>query len=182
MKRVIGIHGDGIYKAHTPCYETWRNMLARCYDETVQKKKPYYIGCTVDEKWHNYQIFAKWYYDNYIDSYCLDKDILYKNNKVYSETTCCFVPNAINAVLTLSTKSRGLYPVGVYKRGDTFRSIISINGKQVSLGTFLTPDLAFQAYKLNKEAYIKHLADYYKDTITKACYNALYNWEITIKD
>ena len=38
MKRVIGIHGDGIYKAHTPCYETWRNMLARCYDETVQKK------------------------------------------------------------------------------------------------------------------------------------------------
>ena len=73
-----------------------------------------------------------------------------------------------------------IYISVIYDRN--FRSIISINGKQVSLGTFLTADLAFQAYKLNKEAYIKHLADYYKETITKACYNALYNWEITIKD
>lgn len=182
MKRVIGIHGDGIYKAHTPCYETWRNMLARCYDESIQKKKPNYIGCTVTESWHNYQNFAKWYYDNYIETYSLDKDILIKGNKIYSPETCCFVPNDINIVLALSTASRGEYPVGIYRRGNSFRSKISIEGKQISIGTYKTIALAFEAYKIEKEKYIKQLANKYKDTITENCYKALMNWVIEITD
>jgi len=182
MTRLIGIHGNGDYKAHTPCYETWRNMLARCYNDTIQKKKPYYIGCTVSEEWHNFQIFAKWYYDNYKENYCLDKDILVKGNKVYSPETCCFVPNDINVVFTLSNTSRGLYPVGVYKRGNSFRSRISIEGKQTSIGTYKTIELAFAAYKVTKENYIKQLANKYKDTITEQCYNALINWVIEITD
>lgn len=93
----VGFIGDGNYSASTSgsnskAYSVWRGMIDRCYCKKQQKKKPSYIGCSVCDEWHNFQVFAEWFYLNYIDGCHLDKDIKIKGNKVYSPKACMFVP------------------------------------------------------------------------------------------
>ena len=56
---------------------------------------------------------------------CLDKDILIKGNKIYSQDTCIFVPKAINSLFTNRKRFRGEYPIGVYKGKKIFSVEIS---------------------------------------------------------
>jgi hypothetical protein len=44
----------------------------------------------------------------------LDKDILYKGNKIYSPDTCVFVPQEINALFVKNDANRGDLPIGVF--------------------------------------------------------------------
>ena len=71
-------------------------ILERGYSKLWKEKHPTYENVYVCEEWHNFQNFAKWYYNNYYsineERMEIDKDILYKNNKVYSPDTCIIVP------------------------------------------------------------------------------------------
>lgn len=174
---------------HIPSYHTWVQMLNRCYSKDYLSKHPTYRGCSVCEEWWSFSNFKKWFDDNYIDGYSLDKDILSgKSNKVYSPETCCFVPNEINILLCKSDKTRGKMPVGVTERemvsGYKYAAYLNENGKRRHLGTFNTPEEAFQAYKQAKEAHIKDMAtQYYKDgKITEKVYDALMMYEVEITD
>ena len=62
--------------------------------------------------------------------------------------------------------------------------LVSLNkgGKQVHIGTFATPEEAFQVYKVAKEDYIRHVANKWKNQITEECYQALLNYKIEIID
>ena len=53
-------------------------------------------------------------------------------------------------------------------------------GKQ--LGHFKTELEAFNAYKVVKEAYIKEVANKWRDQIDPRVYTALMNWEVSIND
>lgn len=64
-------------------------------------------------------------------------------------------------------------------RGELFYYIFV---KNKNLGTFNTPEEAFEAYKQVKEVYIKELTNKYKEQITEACYQALINYKIEITD
>lgn len=189
----IGYLGKGKYKTkengkHTKCYDAWKNMLQRCYDNKYKEKYPTYKGCKVCEEWHNFQNFASWYNDNYYeipnDFMCLDKDILFKGNKIYSPETCVFVSNEINSLFTKCNKSRGDLPIGVYyfKSDDVYVSRCSFGNKLKHLGRFDTPQEAFQVYKEYKEKYIKQLANKYKEYIPQKLYEAMYNYEVEIDD
>jgi hypothetical protein len=103
---------------------------------------------------------------------------------VYSSDTCCFVPQEINSLFTLSNKARGDYPIGVsyVKASKKFKATVNINGNNKHLGYHKTPELAFLAYKEAKESYIKEMANKYKDEITIECYDALMNYEVEITD
>lgn len=176
-----GYFGEGQYKAKlnnkiTKEYSTWGHMLKRCYSELSHTKHKSYIGSSVCEDWKCFQNFAKWFEENYIEGFHLDKDILVKGNRVYSFNTCCFVPREIN--LLFSKRKKKKYLIGVYKNGKKFSS--ALNNKY--LGTFDTPEEAFQAYKVVKEQYIKEVADKWRDKITERVYQALYNWKIEITD
>ena len=114
--------------------------------------------------------------------FSLDKDLIYKGNKEYSETACVFIPVEINSVLTKRQSDRGLLPIGVTKHGNNFQAQCKISGKGKTLGTFTTPELAFNAYKTFKEAHIKELAEKYKETISQRAYQALINYEVDIND
>lgn len=59
---------------------------------------------------------------------------------------------------------------------------MSKNGEVIHLGYFDTPEEAFYAYKPVKEAYIKALAEKWKDQIDTRAYEALMNWTIEITD
>ena len=169
---------------NTASYNTWRHMLIRCYDKKYQEKQPTYIGCTVFDEWKSFAIFKKWFNENYVEGYELDKDILVKGNKVYSPKTCCFVPAYINTLFTKSNASRGNFPIGVArsKNGLRFIANITINNKTKHLGAYDTIEEAFFAYKQAKEEWIKEVANKWKNKIAPNVYEALMNYQVEIRD
>ena len=116
----------------------------------------------------------------------LDKDILIKNNKIYSPKTCVFVPRCINAIFTKRNADRGNLPIGVTERYGKYNVVMSatILGKKgtTSLGCYDNIQDAFMTYKTYKEKYIKEVADTYKDYIPHKLYNALYHYNVEITD
>jgi hypothetical protein len=180
----VGYFGYGIYKYNDEtkkAYNVWRKMMYRCYCEFAKNKRTY-IDCYVCHDWHNFQNFAKWYCENYIDGFELDKDILFKGNKCYSANTCCFVPQEINKILTLNNINRGNCVLGVSKRNNKFVAQINIDGIPKDLGHYNNEEKAFYVYKEAKENQIKNKANIYKSKITEECYNSLINWKIEITD
>ena len=129
---------------------------------------------------------GKNYYEIPNENMQLDKDILIKDNKIYSPKTCIFVPQRINKLFTKRQNDRGLCPIGVTERKNNkykkFESRCSIgNGKRISLGYFYTKEEAFKAYKEYKEKYIRQIADEYKSkypNFPQKLYDAMYNYQV----
>ena len=169
-------------------YTLWQNMLERCYSDTYKKKRPTYEGCEVSDNFKSYEYFYEWCHKQIgfgNESWQLDKDLLIKGNRVYSEDFCIFLPKEINSLLTKSTASRGEHLIGVSwnKRNKAFVAMVSKNkGKQEWLGYFKTELEAFNAYKQAKEAFIKEQAEKWKDKIDERAYEALMNYEVSIDD
>ena len=169
-------------------YDLWQNMLRRCYSDKYQKKQPTYEGCEVSENFKSYEYFYDWCNKQIgfgMDGWQLDKDLLVKGNKVYSESTCVFLPNEINLLLTKREASRGKYLIGVcwHKRDKVFTAQVNKSkGKREHLGYFNTELEAFHAYKQAKESFIKEQAEKWKDKIDERAYNALMKYEVSIDD
>ena len=183
----VGFYGKGAYKAkingkHTASYLVWRMMILRCYSEKEFLKRPTYKEVTVCEEWQNFQNFAQWFENNYIEGFELDKDILFKGNKIYSPETCCFVPSEINNLFIKSNTIRGKLPIGVRKNYKKYAMAISKYGKCFTMSNHNTPEEAFQAYKTEKEQYIKEVADKWKGLVAPKVYEALYNYQVEITD
>ena len=161
-------------------------MMERCYSKKVHSRFPSYIGCYVSDDFKDYSKWREWY-DNYqykYEGWQLDKDLLIKGNKVYSSETCVFLPHIINSVLTKSNKTRGKYLIGVYfdTHNNKFKAYISKHDKKLSLGYFENEVDAHTAYKEAKEAYLKELAEEYKDMLDPRAYIALQNYVVDIDD
>lgn len=157
----VGILGDDDFKSTDQSCITWRNMLRRVYSPKPGLEYEAYKDCSVCSDWLFFPNFRKWF-DNqvYYKGYQLDKDLLFKNNKVYSADTCVFVPQEINKFLTSRVRKRGMYPVGVsYKTSNSkWDAKLSIGSSSKYLGLFDSPEEAFAAYKEAKENEAKRLA------------------------
>lgn len=114
----------------------------------------------------------------------LDKDILLKNNKIYSPDTCVFVPQRINALFVSANKIRGEFPVGVYydKQKKRYIANMAYGGKSIKVARCMTSIEAFYEYKFYKECYIKDVAEKYKEQIPDRLYKAMQRWEGEITD
>lgn len=189
----VGYLGEGKYTVSENGklkkeFKIWYDMIKRCYDPKYQEEHSTYKGCKVEDYLLNFQYMAEWINENYYEvsgeKMCLDKDILYKGNKVYSRETCIFVPERINLLFVKSNKSRGDSPIGTYPLpSGNYRAMCSNGyGKNIPLGVYSTPEEAFLRYKRCKENYIKQVADEYKGRIPDKLYNALYNYEVEIDD
>ena len=173
---------------NTKEYNLWQSMLKRCYSDTCKKKQPTYEGCEVSDNFKSYEYFYEWCneqigFNN--EGWHLDKDLLVKGNKVYSESTCVFIPAEVNALLTKCTNSRGEHLIGVYwyKRDKAFVARVNKSkGGREWLGSFNTEIEAFNAYKTTKESFIKEQAEKYKSQIDERAYNALMNYEVSSND
>lgn len=190
-----GYIGDGKYALSMNGIDTkvariWSHMLERCYSNNLHKKYPTYKDCEVCDEWLNFQNFAEWCEKNYYEiegeRMDLDKDILSKNNKIYSPDTCIFVPSKINSVFAKKNwKTRGDLPTGVSickNKKQKYHSQCRIGSCTKHLGYYDTPEEAFMAYKTFKENYIKQIADRYKEYMPEKLYNALYEYEIEYED
>ena len=192
-----GYIGVGKYKTKengelTKQYKIWKRMLQRCYYSKYQEKYPTYKDCEVCTEWHNFQIFAEWFDDNYYEIpgevMCLDKDILVKGNKIYSRDKCIFVPERINLLFVKSDNSRGNNPIGADQLPSGNYRVRCSNGygKRICLGTYSTKEEAFQVYKQYKEKVIKETINSYDGIIPEPHYSrlrdAMYNYKVEIDD
>ena len=146
------------------------------------------MGCEVSDNFKSYEYFYEWCNEQVgfgVDGFEIDKDLLTKGNKVYSENVCIFIPAEINLVLVKCTASRGKHLIGVHwnKKDKVFVAQVSRNkGNPKYLGAFKTEIEAFNAYKQTKESYIKELANKWKNKIDIRAYNALMNYTVDIDD
>ena len=182
----IGYIGEGEYKVSinrklTKVYETWRGILARCYDEKTLKKQPTYRDVTVHNDWHNFQNFAKWFYkeSNYKKGWYIDKDILSKENKIYSSETCAFIPVELNSFMANNQdlkKSTSEY-TGVYfsKRYNKFVAEIQADMKTTYLGTFSNTPFgekrAAVAYIKKRRIEVEKIKIKYRDVLPEKVVN-----------
>lgn len=183
----VGKYKPSAYYKHSRQYAYWTGMLSRCYNNKRLINRPTYINCQVADEWHNFQNFAEWFDENYYElkdeKIALDKDILIKNNKIYSPNTCVFVPASINSLFAKSNNIRGKYPIGVHAfYGKYCSQCCNFNNKTTHLGLYNSPKQAFNEYKKFKESLLKEIAERYKPKIPLKLYNALYNYEVDIKD
>ena len=180
---------------HTWEYHKWQHMLIRCFDNKLKERNPTYKDVTCCDRWlcfanflEDLEILKQEY--NWDDDIKLnlDKDILNKNNKIYSLENCILVPDYINLLFTKNNASRGDYPIGVsyHKQSKKYQARCRINGKLKSLGYYSTPLEAFNVYKIAKEQEIKRVANecILKGFISKdsRLYKAMMGYQIKIDD
>lgn len=117
----VGFIGAGEHKVNGPnaskdAYIVWRAMINRCYDNKNAAYHNYgFKGAIVCDEWHNFQIFADWYYLNHPsdgNKYHVDKDIKYDGNMLYSPGTCLFVTPAENTEKAWAMNWRFTSPSG----------------------------------------------------------------------
>ena len=192
----VGIVGDEVTKVNGNLlkeYILWQALLRRCYCDKFHVKCPTYKDCSVSDNFKYYPYFKEWCNNqigfNVLDDkgnhFELDKDLLIKGNKVYSEDTCCFIPREINVALIYNQTKKGNHPIGVSYSKVNNKFVVYVKkgeGSREYLGYFEDASVAFLAYKASKEAYLKELAKKWKDKIDPRVYEALIGWEINIDE
>lgn len=166
-------------------YQVWNSMKHRCYNAKYHERYPTYADCSMCEDWKDFQVFAKWFYDNYYEipneKMCLDKDLLVKGNTVYSPETCVFIPQRINLLLTNRKLHRGELPLGVVfckQTGKYMSHCKNEFGKFKTIGRYNSSQEAFHSYKAYKENVIRSVANTYKNVIPKSAYDSLMEYEV----
>ena len=173
-------------------YILWCNMLLRC-KEKYWNRHPSYAGTTCSENFKSYSYFYRWCQEQigFNDksekgrSWCLDKDLLVKGNKAYSENTCVFIPHRVNCLLIKQDSTRGGYPIGVYWKKKNNQFCVQCadgSGSQKYLGLFTNYSEAFKVYKDFKEKHIKSLAEEHKHQLDPRAYEALMNYQVQETD
>ena len=188
----VGVLGTkyqaSINGVQTKEYALWTGMLERCYSDALKERRPTYEGCEVSENFKSYEYFYEWCNKQIgfgVKGWHLDKDLLIKGNKVYSEGSCVFLPSEINLLFTKNTTSRSENLIGANwcKTNKVFKARVNRNkGKPEHLGDFNTEIEAFNAYKQAKESFIKEQAEKWKGKIDERAYNALMKYEVGIDD
>ena len=86
---------DGISHKCKTCkskFGVWSNMMQRCYNPKTKNYNSYGgRGIYVCKEWQTYSGMEQWIEDNWAKGLSIDKDILFKDNLLYSPKTCIFV-------------------------------------------------------------------------------------------
>ena len=154
-------------------YQAWKSMLQRCYSTKYQERFPTYKGCSVSEEWLTFSEFKSWMECQDFEGMQLDKDLLFEDNKVYSDKTCVFVSGAVNSFTNDSGASRGEWLIGAdwHKGAGKFQSRCNnpFAKKSEYLGLFTSELEAHQAWLKRKLELAYELAAIQKDKrVTKA--------------
>lgn len=148
-------------------YRVWSGMLERCYSKKSLERRPSYAGCSVAEEWHLFSNFKKWMEAQDWHGKELDKDILFKGNKVYSPERCVFIDGLTNTFTLDNAARRGDMPIGACydkSKGAIFASCSNpFTDKYEKLGRFESSEAAHKAWKKRKHELACQLADLQTD-------------------
>lgn len=183
----LGMEDHSTHPEYVNIYQRWRNMIVRCNQSQETAYRPSYLGCTICPEWHDLSKFFNWCITHpqwNSGKWELDKDILVKGNKVYSPTTCCFVPTEVNNLFVKRDKLRGPFVIGVTRYSKN-KFIAQCQDGKGSLTTFpprLTELESFMDYKIFKESVIKSTAETYKPCISNDVYQVMVRYEVETTD
>lgn len=158
------------------CY--FHNMTTRANNPNYKLKYKTYEDVYASEEFKDFQYFAAWCNEQIgfgTKGWVLDKDILFKDNKVYSETTCVFVPPIINSFFLQRSRIRE-YPTGVTwcPSENCFKAYCAnLEGKNKTLGRFQNPEEASEAYILYKSRLGKELSEKFKGIVDERVVDVL---------
>ena len=136
-----------------PAYSAWSSMIRRCYSKKSLLRFNTYAGVSVCEEWRSFMKFKSWWDGNYVKGWHLDKDII-SEDRVYSPTSCVYVPAWLNSFTVSCALSRGEFPIGVSfnrfakKFSATCRNPISDTIE--TIGYFSCPSEAHNAWRSRK--------------------------------
>lgn len=178
MKKVFGI-GINDYNGNIAIngnkiksYQTWQDMLMRCYSKKYQEKHPTYTTCTVCEDWLKFSKFKEWFDSNYPDElvrelnieFQLDKDLLIENNKIYSPDTCVFLPKKVNVFIANKQRNNTSGYIGVSIHNSTGKWRVRVNdfytNKGKHLGLFTNIEDARDTYIKAREVEAEKCKEY----------------------
>lgn len=159
----------------------WNNLVTRT---TGRHKDKCYDFAT--NGFTDFQEFAEWCQEQYGYLHTedngrfwqLDKDIL-GNGRLYSPTTCCFVPSKLNGILVEQESHQGLL-LGTKMSENSQRFIArcrDVGGRKVHIGVYDTEEQAHHAWYEFKRNVIKEVLELY--TISPLAEQALRDkWDI----
>lgn len=180
----IGYIGDFSYKDEPSkhfLYSNWNNMFDRCYNKNCKEYREF---GEVHENWHCFKSFTKDVknilgYKEMIENpkikFSIDKDFLVEGNQLYSEETCCFIPQKINSFIMNTQKNREYNYEGFWIEGNKYRVQVNYRGKKINGGRFISPILAHKCYwKKKLELAYKCIEQDYPFLSEELCY-VIYN-------
>jgi len=141
-----------------PYYQTWVNMLSRCYSRNQKKYTPSYVGCKVCEEWLTFSTFKKWMSKQNWKGKELDKD-LFGDGSVYSPATCVFITKHMNLLASSYPRSKGFSYVPTKGKWRAYYND-PITRKHIYLGLYETEEKASRVAKRGKEKVYKYLINY----------------------
>ena len=125
-------------------YDTYRNMMKRCYTKSNPAYKHYgERGISVCEEWQDIIKFVAWADSTYIEGYTLDR---IDNAGNYEPSNCRWVDATTQAINQRMMKNNTTGYVGVYvARDNRWESRLTFNKVDIFLGRFNTIEEAAQA-------------------------------------
>lgn len=148
-------------KINHRAYSAWMGIFERCYSEKKLKSRPTYNGCFVGEEWIFFSNFFRWWKNNHVDGWHIDKDLLLPGNKEYCAERCVYIPAWLNTFSNEHAATKGEYPIGVTyeKESRKFKAKICHMGKHINLSRYSNPIDAHNAWFKEKI----RIAKSYKD-------------------
>ena len=155
-------------RQYCPVFLVWSNIVGRCKSKKAREANfGAYDECTIAEEWKSFTVFKDWADTNgFVPGLQIDKDLLVPGNKEYCPEFCVFVENTLNMLLVKSNLRRGDYPLGVsrHSSGLSYVALLGVGkNKQISLGSFKTPEEAADTYNKAKGQRIRDEAERYID-------------------
>lgn len=136
-----------------PYYARWNDMRKRCTSITLQDKNPTYKLVECCDEWKVFSSFKCWMEEQDWEGKQLDKDILVRDNKIYSPDRCLFVSPQVNTALLLPKEN-----------SNTLRGVSRCNGRYRAkignkhLGYFDSEGAAHRAWQFAKSEELVALA------------------------
>ena len=159
-------------------YRCWADMIKRCYSNLTNGGYQTYSDCEVCSEWLTFSNFKKWMQLQDFVGKELDKDILFKGNRVYSSERCVFVSHLVNSFVLGKSSASGILPVGVsfHKSRGKYSAKCKnwTNGKYEHIGLYETPELASEAWRKRKHELALQLADKQADPRVAAALRTRY--------
>jgi hypothetical protein len=167
----VGFTGVGKYshRVHTRESSIWRSLIDKCYSPRGNQ--------AMDSSWHSFQEFCKFLvtlpnYEKLKEGWCLSNFL--GDKKQWTAESIVIVPRDVLAVISTVGTSTREYPVGVgrwpdnTKRQRHFYAYLSIDNKNVHLGSYFTVQEATTAYYEAKKKYVNSLLDKYAGQLDDA--------------
>ena len=154
-------------------YQIWSNIVVRCNGGYAKLHEDFYKF----ESWLSWASIQKGFMklDSNGNIFQLDSDLFSETEKIYSPTSCVFVPAEINSLCKPNVNRTDL-PRGVHMFGSKSKPYsvsISFDGVSKNLGCYTTLEEASLVSKEARLNRVNFLEDKYKHTVESKVFDEL---------